>query len=138
MCCRRIGIIDVTLGCCCLLPAVCMVEGGTGSVYIPLSIGDPTIHVDELREFDGMQTYSEPGASALVVVFDEFISKLDDSSRTWDEFETTHAVGVKDTVDQLFVPDGNDQVIGTLTGRERQGLRLVVPGDTVKFHLVTD
>ena len=92
---------------------------------------------DPGNDHDGTETYSIPGASALAVTFDEFVTKLDNASFTKDQGPLP-VLDEKTTFDYLEILDGDGTVIGTYTGRELQGTTLIVPGDTVEFHLVTD
>jgi hypothetical protein len=91
---------------------------------------------DPGNNYDGWQTYSAPGAPALKITFDEFITRLDDLPYSTDEFPDPG--DAKATADLLAILDGADNVIGTFTGRQLQGATITVPGDTVQFHLVTD
>ena len=88
-------------------------------------------------DYDDMQSYEVSGATELSVTFDEFVTKLDD---VWFTKDVEPKVGIheKDTVDYLEILDGDGALIGTYTGRELQGQTIIVPGDTVWFHLVTD
>lgn len=100
------------------------------STLFPM-VRDPGDNYDDLKE------YSYPGgASALKITFDEFITRLDDLPYSIDEFPGPD--DAKATADWLTILDGADNVIGTFTGRQLQGATITVPGDTVKFHLVTD
>lgn len=92
---------------------------------------------DPGNDFDGLLVYSSPGAASLAVQFDQFVTKLDDSPYTT-PISPEPGVDEKNTVDELIILDGADNVIGTFTGRQLQGAMVVVPGDTAKFHLVTD
>jgi len=92
---------------------------------------------DPGNDYDGMETYTDPGAHALSITFDEFVTKLDNSPFTKDESPIL-GVDEKSTTDLLTILDGSDTLVGTFTGRELQGATVIVPGDTVKFHLVTD
>ena len=73
----------------------------------------------------------------LEVTFDEFVTKLDESSYTKDMMPRS-GPNSKATVDYLEILDMNDDVIGVFTGSELQGVTIIVPGDTIQFHLVTD
>jgi hypothetical protein len=87
--------------------------------------------------YDGVQSRTIPGAPAMVVTFDKFITKLDNLGFTTDELPNPVA-DAKSTSDWLTILDGSDNVIGRFTGRQLQGATMIVPGDTVKFHLTTD
>ena len=95
----------------------------------------PMVH-EPGHEYDDIEVYTQGGAQLLEVTFDKFVTKLEDSSFTEDEFP--FLLVQKTTFDYLEVLDGNGAVIGTYTGRELQGQTIIVPGDTVQFHLVTD
>jgi hypothetical protein len=92
---------------------------------------------DPGNNYNGVQVYSLPGASALTMTFDRFVTKLDDLPFTKDELPSP-SLNAKSTADWLIILDGTDTEIGRFTGRELQGATITVPGDTVKFHLVTD
>gem|GEM_PF-3976989 len=85
---------------------------------------------------DAMPLWTVSDADALAVTFDQFVTKLEDLPYLTDFGPYLEAT--KTTVDYLEILDGDNTVIGTYTGRELQGQTITVPGDTVKFHLVTD
>jgi len=69
------------------------------------------------------QIYSVPGAAELAVTLDNLTSiYMSDDGLSWDYLEIT---------------DGNDVVITTVKDRDGRNMTVLVPGDTVKFHLVT-
>jgi len=86
---------------------------------------------------NSMPSWTVNGAAELAITFDKFVTKLDDAWFTSD-MAPEAGDGEKSTVDYLEILDGDGTVIGTYTGRELQGQPVVVPGDTVQFHLVTD
>ena len=92
---------------------------------------------DPGNEYEGVETYTIPGAWSLAVTFDEFVTKLDDSPFRTDE-QPSPGLDDKLTVDYLEILDFLGNVVGTYTGRELQGETIMIPGDSVQFHLVTD
>ena len=86
---------------------------------------------------NSIPSYTLSGAVQLAITFDSFVTKLDDAGFTTDQFPDP-INDEKTTFDYLEILDGNGNVIGTYTGRELQGATIIVPGDTVWFHLVTD
>ncbi len=92
---------------------------------------------DPGNDYDGLEEYAMTGAAALAITFDEFVTKLDDSGFTTDR-SPHQGMDEKSTVDLLTILDAADTVIGTFTGRELQGATVIVPGETLKLHLVTD
>jgi len=89
------------------------------------------------NDYDGTQTFTSAGAAALAVTFDEFVTKLDDA---WFNMDIPGVVefAEKDTVDFLEILDAAGDAVGVYTGRQLQGKTVVIPGDTVQLHLVTD
>ena len=86
---------------------------------------------------NSVPSWTVNGAAELAVAFDKFVTKLDDAEFTTD-IAPEAGDDEKSTVDYLEILDADGIVIGTYTGRELQGQTVVVPGDTVQFHLVTD
>ena len=89
------------------------------------------------NDYEGVETYSLPGATVLAVTFDQFVTKLDDAGFTKDRYPRP-GFDEKSTTDYLELMDALGTVVGAFTGRELQGTTVVVPGDTVMFRLVTD
>jgi len=92
---------------------------------------------NDYDDLGSMQSRTVVGATELAITFDEFVTRLDDSEFTVDVLPRARSQR-KSTVDYLEILDGDGTVINTYTGRELQGQTITVPGDTVKFHLVTD
>jgi len=92
---------------------------------------------DPGNDYDGTHAFTLNGAPVLAVTFDEFVTKLDDA---WFNMDTPDLMEFveKDTVDFLEILDAEGSVAGVYTGRQLQGKTIVVPGDTVQLHLVTD
>ena len=86
---------------------------------------------------DDLRSWTVSGATALAITFDEFVTKLDDSEFTVDVLPWGRFDG-KSTGDYLEILDIHGNVIGTYTGRQLQGQTIIVPGEMVQFHLVTD
>jgi hypothetical protein len=92
---------------------------------------------DPGNDYDGTQSFTSAGAAVLAVTFDEFVTKLDDA---WFNMDAPDLLefAEKDTVDFLEILDAEGNAVGVYTDRQLQGKTVVIPGDTVRLHLVTD
>jgi hypothetical protein len=116
--------------------AICQAFAVRGLGEYDLTTPYPTILLPG-DGYDGMEVYTAAGAPGLAVTFDDVVTKLDDLPYTKDESPRTIS-DAKTTVDWLILLDAAGREIGRYTGRQLQGQTIVVPGDTVQFHLVTD